>query len=187
MTRREVFFFGAIGGILPILVSILTIDFAPIIDHPESLTLGNYVGYGIRVVGLIAAGGIVAILNPEVRSPIALVQLGVAAPALCTSYINAASPAARPQSALAPFAIVSVANAAEITPQARIRVADGGFSAVLKDIRAGVGTRLDAVSRANSSLGSFCVTSQGKSSLPGPAAQIGSSCSSGGQTGLVTN
>ena len=82
MTRREVFFFGAIGGILPILVSILTIDFAPIIDHPESLTLGNYVGYGIRVVGLIAAGGIVAILNPEVRSPIALVQLGVAAPAL---------------------------------------------------------------------------------------------------------
>jgi hypothetical protein len=46
---------------------------------------------------------------------------------------------------------------------------------------------LDAVSRANSSLGSYCVTSQGKSSLPGPAAQIGSSCSIAGQTGLVTN
>jgi hypothetical protein len=187
MTRREVFFFGAIGGILPILVSILTIDIAPIIDHPESLTLGNYIGYGIRVVGLVAVGGIVALLNPEVRSPISLVQLGIAAPALCTSYINAASPAARPQSALAPFAIVSVANAAEIAPPARIRIADGAFSSVLKDIGAGVGTRLDAVSRANSSVGSFCVTSQGKSPLPGPAAPIGSSCSTGGKTGLVTN
>jgi hypothetical protein len=187
MTRREVFFFGAIGGILPILVSILTIDIAPIIDHPGSLTLGNYIGYGVRVVGLVVAGGIVALLNPEVRSPIALVQLGVAAPALCTSYINAASPAPRPHVALAPFAIVSVANAAEISPQARIQLADGALSSVLKDIGAGIGTRLDAVSRANSNVGSFCVTPQGKSLLPGPAAQIGSSCSTGGKTGLVTN
>ena len=54
MTRKEVFFFGAVGGILPILVSILSIDLSPIIDHPGSLSLGNYIGFGLR--GMSALG-----------------------------------------------------------------------------------------------------------------------------------
>ena len=53
MTRKEVFFFGAVGGVLPILVSIFTIDLSPIIDHPDSLTMGNYIGFGLRVLALI--------------------------------------------------------------------------------------------------------------------------------------
>ncbi len=99
MTRREVFFFGAIGGILPILVSIFSIDLSPIIDHPGSLTLGNYIGFGLRVVALIIAGGVVALMNSSVRTqlrPMTLVQLGVTAPALLTSFINAGGPALRP-------------------------------------------------------------------------------------------
>ena len=187
MTQKEIFFFGAIGGILPPLVSIFTIDIVSIVKDGD-LTLGNYIGYGIRVVALIIAGGIVALVNSEVKSRMPLVQLGVAAPALLTSYINAASlpDSLKPHNAHAAFSIVSVANAAEVSPQGRVQVADS----LLKDIGAGLSTRLDAVSRANQAsqrLGTFCLTSQGKSALPGPAAPIGSACASGGQNGLVTN
>ena len=190
MTQKEIFFFGAIGGILPLLVSIFTIDVVSLIED-GGLTLGNYIGYGIRVVGLVIAGGIVALVNSDVKSRITLVQLGVAAPALLTSYINASSlpESMKPHTAHAAFSIVSAANAAEIAPQNRVQVADS----FLKDIGAGLSTRLDAVSRANQAsqtgqrLGTFCVTSQGKSALPGPAAPIGSACTSGGQNGLVTN
>src|SRR5215218_3498184 len=110
MTHKEAFFFGAIGGILPLLVSIFTIDVGSIIDH-GGLTTGNYIGYGLRVVALVIAGGIVALVNSEVKNRLTLMQLGIAAPALLTSYINAASPAAKPQNAHTAFSIVSVANA----------------------------------------------------------------------------
>src|SRR3979409_895422 len=150
MTRKEVFFFGAVGGILPILVSILSIDLSPIIDHPGSLSLGNYIGFGLRVVALIIAGGVVALMNSNVKTPLTLIQLGVTAPALLTSFINAGGPVKEANAALsrhasAPFAIVSVANAAELSPQNRVQVADN----ILKDIGAGFSTRLDSVSRAN--------------------------------------
>jgi hypothetical protein len=195
MTRRDVFFFGAVGGILPILVNIFTIDLSPIIDHPDSLTLGNYIGFGLRVVALLIAGGVVALMNTNLRTPLkpfTLIQLGVTAPALLTSLINAQTPVKEASAALsrhasAPFAIVSVANAAEVSPQPRIQLAE---SNVFKDIGAGFSTRLDSVSRANQAnqkLGTFCVTSQGKTPLPGSAAPIGSECANGGQKGLVTN
>jgi len=193
MTRKEVFFFGAVGGVLPILVTIISVDLSPIIDNPDSLTLGNYIGFGLRVVALIIAGGVVALMNCNVKTPltpITLVQLGVTAPALLTSFINAQVPVKEAGAAFfkrANFAIVSVANAAEVPPQNRIQIAQ---SSVFKDIGAGFSTRLDSVSRtnqANQRLGTFCVTSQGKSPLPGPAAPIGSECANGGQKGLVTN
>jgi hypothetical protein len=195
MTRKEVFFFGAVGGVLPILVSIFTIDLSPIIDHPDSLTMGNYIGFGLRVLALIIAGGAVALMNSNATTPltpITLVQLGVTAPALLTSFINAQTPVKEANAALsrhasAPFAIVSVANAAEILPQTRAQVAE---SSILKDIGAGFSTRLDSVSRANQAsqrLGTFCVTSQGKSPLTGAAQPIGSECSNGTEKGLVTN
>ena len=184
MTQKEAFFFGAVGGILPLLVSACAIEDGAIID---GLRPGNFIGYGMRVVALVIAGGIVALINSEVKSRMTLVQLGIAAPALLTSYINAASPAAKPEKAwTAAFAIVSVANAAEASSQNRIQVADS----LLKDIGAGFSTRLDAVSRANQAsqkLGTYCVTSQGKSAMPGPAQPIGNECSSGGQKGYVTN
>jgi hypothetical protein len=114
MTRKEVFFFGAIGGVMPILVTIISVDLSPIIDNPDSLTLGNYIGFGLRVVALIIAGGVVALMNCNVKTPltpVTLVQLGVTAPALLTSFINAGGPAKEASAALfrhasAPFAIV---------------------------------------------------------------------------------
>lgn len=190
MTRKEVFFYGAVGGVLPILANMLTIDFAPIIDHPDLLTLGNYIGYGIRVVGLVIAGGIVALVNGDVRQPLALVQLGIVAPALVTSYINGVSAAPRSPTRQAHFSIVSTANAEEIISYPRIRLA-GGFSDIIRDIGPALGTRLDTLSAANRSVGSFCVTGQGKALMPGPAAKIGSQCSvttpAGAVSGLVTN
>src|SRR6266478_3652663 len=121
MSRTGMFCLGALGGLLPILVSLLTIDLAPIIDHPNVLSLGNYVGYAIRIIVLIILGGTMALLNREVKEPFALVQLGIAAPALVTSFINAVPPAkAQPEHAY--FSIVSTANAHELDSKARIRV-----------------------------------------------------------------
>ena len=191
MTQKEIFFFGAVGAILPLIVNALALDIPHIIDD-GGLTVGNMIGYGFRVVVFIIAGGIVALVNTDVKSRVALIQLGVTAPAVLTAYINAASPAAKPSDTHTAFSIVSVANAAEVSPQNRVQVADN----LLKDIGAGFTTRLDAVSRANQASqagqpnqkpGTFCVTSQGKSPLPGPAQPIGSACSGGGQSGFVTN
>ena len=185
MTQKESFFFGAVGAILPLIVSGLTIDMAHIIDG-GGLTAGNLIGYGFRVVAFLIAGGIVALVNTEVKSRVALIQLGITAPAVLTAYINAASLPKASDTHTTAFAIVSVANAAEVSPQNRVQVADS----LLKDIGAGFTTRLDAVSRANQAnqkLGTFCVTSLGKSSLPGAAAPIGSECANGGQKGFVTN
>jgi hypothetical protein len=68
---------GGLGGLLPILVGLLTIDIATIIDHRETLTLGIYVGYSLRVTILFVLGGIVALLNSDVTKPWTLLQLGL--------------------------------------------------------------------------------------------------------------
>lgn len=183
MTQKEIFLFGAIGAVVPLIASALAIDLGSMIDHGE-LTVGNYIGYGFRVVVFVIAGGIVALINTEVKTRAALIQLGITAPAVLTAYINGVNPPQKATDARTAFAIVSVANAAEVSPQNRIQVAD---NSLLKDIGAGFTTRLDTVSRANQAsqkLGTFCVSSQGKAPLPGPAQPIGSACAGGG---FVTN
>ena len=145
MSRLTAFSLGALGGLLPILVSLLTVDLAPIIDDHSALTLGNYLGYGIRVFVLIVLGGTMALLNGEVTQPFSIVQLGIAAPALVTSFINGASPAAPPASPAHAFlSVVSIANAQE-TGAPRIQIAGTLFD----HISAGLGTRLDTLNNAN--------------------------------------
>jgi hypothetical protein len=188
MTKVQRFGLGALGAILPILVSLITVDLAPIIDGFGSLTPGVYIGYGIRVLALLVVGGIVALINAATTSPLALLQIGVAAPALVTSLINGASPPAKPQvNRTAFFEIVSMANAEESILQPRVRVASGLFDSIKGGIAAGFTTRLDAVGGATKSIGNFCVTAQGKALLPGPASKIGSSCTAGSSSGLVTD
>jgi hypothetical protein len=179
MSRTEAFLLGGFGGLLPILVSALSVDLSPIIDHPDILTIGNYVGYAIRVVVLIVLGGAMALLNSEVRQPLAIVQLGIAAPALVTSVINAAPAKPLPvQHAYMSF--ISVANAQESrSPAGRIQFA-GGF---LADVAAGLGTRLDILGAQNratpgiappTGVGNFCVTAIGR--VPTTPNPIGSPC-----------
>jgi hypothetical protein len=195
MSRTGAFLLGAFGGLLPILVSALTVDLSPIIDHPGILTVGNYVGYGIRVLVLIVLGGAMALLNNEVKQPFAIVQLGIAAPALVTSFINAAP--AKPLSVQHAYtSFISVANAQESTSMApRIQLA-GGF---LGDVSAGLGTRLDNLAAQNraagsvpsiappTGVGSVCVTAVGR--VPTTPNRIGSQCSvttpAGTQYGFV--
>jgi hypothetical protein len=157
MSRTSAFLLGALGGLLPILVSVLTVDLAAIIDHHNALTLGNYLGYSIRVMVLLVLGGTVAVLNSEVRQPFSLVQLGIAAPALVTSFINGVPPsnASPTQTSTAPpavhsyFSLVSTANAQEVTEQRRFRVAGGLLGDIVTGIGPGIGTRLDTLNDIN--------------------------------------
>ena len=135
MAQWTKFSIGALGGLLPILASLAAIDlaaFSKLIDV-GGLTLGMCVGYGLKVVGLFLLGGIFAALNDSVTSPLALVQIGIAAPALVTSYLNA-PPLEKPPEHSA-FEIVSHAYADERTPHPRY--AASFFDEVYKGLNLG--------------------------------------------------
>ena len=106
------FWLGGAGALLPLLVTLLAADLPGIIDHYRDYTVGTYVGTALRYVILFVAGGGVAALNSDEKSAIKLVQLGIAAPALISSYVNAQTPAAPRQPARTATSIfVSPANA----------------------------------------------------------------------------
>jgi hypothetical protein len=208
MSRTSMFALGALGGILPILANILTVDVAPFIDGEHSLTLGNYIGYGIRVIVLIILGGVMASLNSEVRSPIALVQLGIAAPALITSYINGASPTTSPNTAGIEFSIMSPAYADALDTENSFMLAGGFWT----DVGRGFGNRLDRLGGAYGSApeaapapdavspptpspqqdqlpqagwGTYCLTPNGRFG-PGPIIPLGTPCQVPTSDGFVT-
>jgi hypothetical protein len=85
------FGWGGLGGMLPIfgdLVALDITDIASYVDHPEALTIGVYIGISIKSLILFVVGGIVAMLHRDIHKPYVLLQLGVVAPALFTSFIN---------------------------------------------------------------------------------------------------
>jgi hypothetical protein len=210
MSKLQCFALGSLGGLLPVLASLVTVDLAPIIDQANALTIGNYVGFGIRVVGLLLLGGIMAALNREVQQPLALVQLGIAAPALVTSYINSADPVRRPPSrnATEVISFIGSANANELAAYKNIQVA-GFFSDVAKAvvnplreinrIRRGIDvnsppdmagkTYPPSPAPAPRAVGRFCSTLQGRFG-PGPEDIVGNPCTvpsdSGSLQGIVT-
>lgn len=205
MSRTSMFLLGALGGLLPILVSLLTIDVASFTDGPHALTIGNYIGYGLRVFILLLLGGVMASLNSEVRTPMSLVQLGIAAPALITSYMNGTSLKPPPSPSAtndASLSFVSPAYSAPSNRQAPYVVAVG----FLSDIQRGFGTRLDTLQQQNRAIegaaknipllpmpqpdappptapgptspvgwGAYCLTSVGKFG-PGPLVPLGTPC-----------
>jgi hypothetical protein len=201
MSRVAIFSLGGLGGLLPVLASLLAVDLASVIDHANTLTLGNYLGYGIRVAVLILLGGIMALLNDEVRQPLTLVQLGIAAPALITAYINGAAltpnnPQQHPRVAL-PITFVAPAKADEADSH-RSTVVVGGF---LSDVFKGVTLPLPKIEDLNkqigtpqvspsprippsvypdvpapqSGMGVYCTTPAGRFG-PGPTKPLGSPC-----------
>src|SRR5262249_25056414 len=139
MSKMGVFSLGGLGGLLPGLTSLLAVDLASVIDHLDLLTVGNLVGYAIRVVILIILGGTMALLNVGVQQPLTLVQLGIAAPALITAYINGAAltpPNIQSQHAQATISVifVSPAKADEAASHQSIRVAGGLIDDVVRGL-----------------------------------------------------
>jgi hypothetical protein len=126
MTSSTRFWIGGGGAMLPLLVTLLAVDLGPLIDHPDLLSVGTYVGAAIRYIVLFAIGGIVAALNSDEVQPVKLVQLGIAAPALISTYVNAQPP--KPPLGQPPAARVSIGPAPD---DGRIVVAQF-FSDVLR-------------------------------------------------------
>jgi hypothetical protein len=92
MSRLGRFALGGLGGLLPALATLVAVDLssiATLVDKHE-ITEGLFVGFAIRTIGLFVLGGIVAAVNSEETAPIALLQIGIAAPALVSAYVNGA-------------------------------------------------------------------------------------------------
>lgn len=135
------FWIGGGGALLPLLVTLIATDLSSIIDHYDLLTPGLVVGTGIRYLALFVLGGIVAMANTDEQKAIKLVQLGIAAPALISSYLNVGSPSG---GALADMSLIRPAIAAPMAePGASVQVA--GF---LRDVlRGSTGTVGEAVKK----------------------------------------
>ncbi|MGD1015630.1 MAG: hypothetical protein ABR863_04220 [Roseiarcus sp.] len=143
MSRLMQFGIGGIGGLLPILASLAAIDISAIttlIDKNE-LTVGICVGYSIRVLGLFILGGIMAALNSDVKNPMALVQLGIAAPALVTSYMSGAL--INKHDAHNPLSAIEISSAyADEAHAANIVLAAEFLTDVFKGIQPGLGAEI---------------------------------------------
>jgi hypothetical protein len=133
MTYWTRFWIGGGGALLPLLVTLLAVDIGPLIDNAPHLTIGTYVGAAIRYLVLFTIGGIVAALNSDEVQPIKLVQLGIAAPALISTYVNAQPPkplsgqTAATHSAMFSLDVISSARAADAVSRGDGRILMAGF------------------------------------------------------------
>ncbi len=82
---RQRFMIAGLGGVMPVLLSLVVIDLQTLLLNVTILTIVSYL---IRVFALYTVGGVVGWLNRDERDPIKLFQLGIAAPALITAAIN---------------------------------------------------------------------------------------------------
>jgi hypothetical protein len=142
LSRAAIFGLGALGGGLPILVSLLAVDL-PTVFSDHSLTVGNLLGYAIRVGILVFLGGVVAMLNSDVKQPLSLVQLGIAAPALVSAYINGAPP---PKAELDRHSYLAFSSAWAAEVDADRPIVTAGF---IEDVARGIGTNLGVLDRQN--------------------------------------
>jgi hypothetical protein len=141
MTNWNRFGIGGLGALLPVLATLLAVDLSSIIDHAGEYTVGIYAGTALRYLIMFILGGAVAALNYDISDPIKLVQLGIAAPALVASYINA-QPGPRNNAAEAKPAkaemitLFSVANAMDrFESKSSIVLTQGFFEDVLKGLK----------------------------------------------------
>ncbi|WDE03404.1 hypothetical protein SG34_018635 [Thalassomonas viridans] len=85
MTLNKRIALGAIGGITPYLVTLLSIDFKTAVASYEVL---DWIGLLVRCIVLIFLGAFVAYLHKTENEPFKVFQLGLAAPALLATFIN---------------------------------------------------------------------------------------------------
>ena len=85
MDAKQRIFIGAIGGITPYLITLLSINFKTTVGSFELL---DWVGLAVRCLVLIFLGSLVAYLHKKETEQFKIFQLGVAAPALLATFIN---------------------------------------------------------------------------------------------------
>lgn len=82
---RQRFLIAGIGGITPVLLSLVVIDLRTLLLNVTALAIATY---AIRAAALFAVGGLIGWLHRNEVDPVKLFQLGIAAPALITAAIN---------------------------------------------------------------------------------------------------
>ncbi|MEK6697444.1 MAG: hypothetical protein AABZ10_00175 [Nitrospirota bacterium] len=88
MTTRKKIVLGGLGALTPVVLNLIAVDLRTVF---YSLTLIAVAGYLVRVIVLFYLGGLVAYLHKAETSPIKLFELGIVAPALITSMLNASN------------------------------------------------------------------------------------------------
>jgi hypothetical protein len=88
MTTRRKIVLGGLGALTPVILNLITVDLRTVFN---GLALIAVAGYLVRVLVLFYLGGLVAYLHKTESSPIKLFELGIVAPALITSMLNASN------------------------------------------------------------------------------------------------
>jgi hypothetical protein len=88
MKTRQKIIIGGLGALTPVVINLLVVDINGVFVN---LTLFVFLAYIIRVLILFYLGGLIAFLHKDENSPIKLFELGIAAPALITAFMNASN------------------------------------------------------------------------------------------------
>jgi hypothetical protein len=84
-TWQRRYLLGGCGALMPLLLSLLTVDAAAL---SQNVTLPAVIGYSVKIAALFVAGGLFVALHHDEVNPLKLFQLGIAAPALMVAGLN---------------------------------------------------------------------------------------------------
>ena len=85
LTHVQRTFIGALGGVAPVLVNVLSIDPDAVFSEAQTLAIA---GWLVRIAVLCGLGALVAWLHQKETNPWKVFQLGIAGPALITAVLN---------------------------------------------------------------------------------------------------
>ncbi len=85
VSTRTRLIIGGIGGIAPIIISLLVVDLRSLITDMQMM---DAIGLAVRCSVLVFIGALVGYLHQDEAEPFKVFQLGIAAPALLTTAIN---------------------------------------------------------------------------------------------------
>jgi hypothetical protein len=88
MKTRHKIIVGGLGALTPVIMNLLVVDYSLLF---ADFSCPVFTGYIIRVIALFYLGGIVAFLHKNENSAIKIFELGIIAPALITTIINASN------------------------------------------------------------------------------------------------
>ena len=139
MTPKKRFLFGGVGALLPVIVSILTLDINAYLLNPDALAVA-LPGIIIRYTLLFFLGGFITYLHNDEDKPFKLVELGIAAPALISSLVAGHAVNSPPNNDTHSTAAVSfsIVNSAYAESNEKIVLAGGFFSNILKGVTGSV-------------------------------------------------